>query len=77
MSGLIFRPLTHFEFIFVYDVRECSNFILSHAPAQVFPALLIEEAVFSPLDTLASSVKYKVSTGVWGLSLGFLFCSVD
>ena len=27
VSGLTFRPLIHFEFIFVYGVRECSNFI--------------------------------------------------
>lgn len=25
--GLAVRPLTHFEFVFVYRVRECSNFI--------------------------------------------------
>ena len=28
VSGLTFMSLTHFEFIFVYGVRECSNFIL-------------------------------------------------
>ena len=28
ISGLIFRCLMHFEFIFVYGVRKCSNFIL-------------------------------------------------
>ena len=27
VSSLTFRPLIHFEFIFVYSVRECSNFI--------------------------------------------------
>ena len=27
---LIFRSLIHFEFIFVYGVRRCSNFILLH-----------------------------------------------
>ena len=31
VSGLIFRFLIHFEFIFVYDVGECSNFILHAA----------------------------------------------
>ena len=30
VSGLIFRSLIHFEFIFVYGVRKCSNFILFH-----------------------------------------------
>ena len=28
VSGLTFRSRIHFEFIFVYGVRECSNFIL-------------------------------------------------
>ena len=27
VSGLTFRSLIHFEFIFVYGVRECSSFI--------------------------------------------------
>ena len=30
VSGLTFRLLIHFEFIFVYGVRQCSNFILLH-----------------------------------------------
>ena len=30
VSGLIFRSLIHFEFIFVYGVRKCDNFILLH-----------------------------------------------
>ena len=32
--GLTFRSLIHFEFIFVYGVRKCSNFILLHAAVQ-------------------------------------------
>ena len=28
VSGLTFRSLKHFEFIFVYGVRKCSSFIL-------------------------------------------------
>ena len=28
VSGLTFRSLTHFEFIFVYGVRKCSSYIL-------------------------------------------------
>ena len=27
-SGLTFRSSIHFEFIFVYDVRKCSSFVL-------------------------------------------------
>ena len=30
VSGLTFKSLIHLEFIFVYGVRECSNFILLH-----------------------------------------------
>ena len=30
VSGLIHRSLIHFELIFVYGVRKCSNFILLH-----------------------------------------------
>ena len=55
VSGLTFRSLIHFGFIYVYGVRECSNFILFHvAGCPVFPAPLIEEAVFSPLHILIS-----------------------
>ena len=28
VSGLMFRPLIYFEFMFVYGVRKCSSFIL-------------------------------------------------
>ena len=37
VSGLTFRSLIHFELIFVYGVRECSNFILLHVAVQ-FPS---------------------------------------
>ena len=34
VSGFTFRSLIHFEFIFVYGVRKCSNFILLHVAVQ-------------------------------------------
>ena len=34
VSGLISRSLIHLEFIFVYGVRECSNFIPLHVGVQ-------------------------------------------
>ena len=34
VSGLTFRSLIHFEFIFVYGVRECSKFFLLHVAVQ-------------------------------------------
>ena len=36
VSGLTVRSLIHFEFIFVYGVRECGNFILLHEAVQFF-----------------------------------------
>ena len=36
VSGLTFRPLIHFEFIFVYGVRKCSNFILLQVVDHIF-----------------------------------------
>ena len=34
VSGLTFKCLIHFEFIFVYGVRKCSNFMLLHVAVQ-------------------------------------------
>ena len=65
VSGLTFRFLIHFEFIFVYGVRKCSNFILLHVVVQFFPTPFIEEAVFAPLYIVASFVKNKVPAGAW------------
>ena len=50
VSGLTFRSLIHFQFIFVYGVRGCFNFIPLHVAGPVFPAPLIGEAIFSPLS---------------------------
>ena len=55
VSGLTFKSLIHFEFVFVYGVRKSSNFIL--CSCAVFPAPFIEEAVFPPLYILASLSK--------------------
>ena len=38
VSGLTFRSLAHFEFIFVYGVRICSNFVLLHVQLSSFPS---------------------------------------
>ena len=34
VSDLTFGALIHFEFIFVYGVRKCSNFVLLHQHPQ-------------------------------------------
>jgi len=40
--GLPFRSLIHFEFLFVYGVRKCSDFILLHVPVQFFQHHLLK-----------------------------------
>jgi len=56
VSSLTFRSLIHFEFIFVYGIKELPNFIFLTCSYPVFPTPLIEETVFSPLYSLASFV---------------------
>ena len=46
VSGLTFRSLIHFQFIFVYGVRECSNFILLHVAAQFSQHHLLKRLSF-------------------------------
>ena len=42
------------EFIFVYVIRVCSNFIDLHVAVPAFPTRLAEETIFSPLYILSS-----------------------
>ena len=44
---LIFKYLSHFEFIFVYSVRLCSNFIDLHAIVQFSQHHLLKRLSFS------------------------------
>ena len=46
VSGLTFRSLIHLEFIFVYGVRECSNFILLHVALQFSQHHLLKRLSF-------------------------------
>ena len=46
VSGLPFKSLIHLEFIFVYGVRECSNFILLHAAVQFSQHHLLKRVSF-------------------------------
>ena len=55
VSSLKFRSLIHFEFIFLYSVRKCSNFILFHVAVE-FPQYCLLKRLFSPLYILASIV---------------------
>ena len=73
VSGLAFRSLIHLEFIFVCDVRGCSNFIMCSCPA--FPAPLIEETILLPLYILDSFVIDNL-TQCGGVFLGSLLCFI-
>ena len=42
VSGLTFRSLIHFEFIFVYGVRKCSSFLLLQVVDQISQHHLIK-----------------------------------
>ena len=53
VSGLIFRSLTHFEFIFLYGVKKCPNFILLHVAVQfsqhhLLKRLSLSHGIFLP-----------------------------
>ena len=48
VSGLTFRSLIHFKFIFVYDVMKCSNFILLYIAIQFSHLLSFLHCVFFP-----------------------------
>jgi len=46
VSCLILNSLSHFEFIFVYGVRECSNFISLHVAVQIPQHHLLKRLCF-------------------------------
>ena len=52
VSDLTFRSLIHFEFLFVYGVRKCSNFILLHSMSS-FPRTTYWRVCLSPLYVFA------------------------
>ena len=72
--GLTFRSLTSFEFIFVYDVSKCSNFILLHVAVQfsqdhLLKRLSLPHCVFLPP---LSKIRYPQVHGfISGLSVLF------
>ena len=65
VSGLIFRSLIHFEFIFVSGVRECSNFILLHVAVQFSQHHLLKRLSFLHCIFLPPLIKNKVTICAW------------
>ena len=65
VSGLTFRSLIHFEFIFVDGVSQFSNFILLHVAVQFSQHHLLKRLSLPPLCIRASFVTNKVPIGAW------------
>ena len=70
VSGLTFRHLIHFEFIFVYGVRKCSNFILLQVVDQFSQHHLLKR--LSLLHCIFLPPLSKIS-GVWIYLWAFYF----
>ena len=74
VSGLTFRSLIHFEFIFVYGVRKCSNLILLHVAVQFSQHHLLKRLSLSCCILLPplSKIRYPQVHGfISGLSILF------
>ena len=59
ISDLTSGPLIHFELIFVYVVRKCSNVILLHVAVQFFPHLLLKRLSLPHCTFLPPLLKIK------------------
>ena len=47
VSCLIFKSLSHFEFILVHGMRECSNFIVLHVGIQLSQHYMLKRLSFT------------------------------
>ena len=65
VSGLTFRSLIHFEFIFVYGVRKCSNFILLCVAVQLSHHHLLKGLFFLHYIFFASFVIDQLTGCAW------------
>ena len=75
VSGLTFRSLIHFEFIFVYGVRKRANFIILHAAVQFSQHYLLKRLSLPHYIFLTplSKIRYPQVRGfISGLSILFL-----
>ena len=73
-SGLTFRFLIHFQCVFVYDLRKCSNLIISYVAVQFYQCQLLKmlslpHCIFLPP---LSKIRYPQAHGfISGLSILF------
>ena len=73
---LIFRCLIHFEFIFVYDVRECSNFLLIPVAVEFSQHHLLKRVLCSFVQSCLLYPRL-IDHRYVGFSMDFLSCSID
>ena len=75
VSYLIFKSSSHFELIFVYDMRVWSNFIVLHSAVQLFHHDLLKRLFFSIVYSCLFCWKL-IDCRCVGLFLGSLFFSI-
>ena len=66
VSGLMFRSLIHFEFIFVYGVRKCSSFILLQVVDQFSRWMKLEPIIQSEVSQKEKH-QYSILTHIYGI----------
>ena len=87
VSGLTFRSLIHFEFIFVYGVRKYSNFILLHVSVQfsqhhLLKRLSLPHGILLSLSKIRYPQVHGFISGLsilfhWSIYLFFCWCHTD
>ena len=77
VSSLTFRSLNHFEFIFVYDVMECSHLIVLHVADQFYQHHLLKRLSFLHCTVYYLLCCRLIYHRCMGLFLGSVFCSTD
>ena len=65
VSDLSFRSLIHFQFIFVYGVRECSNFILLDVAVWFSQHHVLKRLSFLHCIFLPPFVMYSLTISGW------------
>ena len=75
VSGVTFRSLIHFEFISLYDIRKCFNFIFLHVTILLSQHHLLQRLSF--LICLFFPPLSEIDHRCMGLFLGFLSCFID
>ena len=76
ISSLTFRSLVHFEFIFVYSVKECSDLMFWHVAASFHSTTYWRGYLFSTVYSCLLC-HILICHRCMSLFLCFLYCSID